>query len=113
MPNTSASVRETGRRTTIANAILSRYQQHSQVYVNHGSAYSAVGRPDLDGCVYGQHFGFEVKNDQGKLTKIQIYRLKQLKTAGAIVGGVRTPNEALRLLDRGLAHLERPDTRLP
>lgn len=102
------TVKESGIRTRIADAIQARYQAHCVVYVNHGNAFSVVGRPDLDGCVWSHHFGFEVKNDQGKLTRIQVHRLAELKRAGAIHGGVRTPAEALALIDQGLAHMERP-----
>lgn len=102
------SVKESGIRTRIADAIRERYQGYATVYVNHGSAFSVVGRPDLDGCVWGHHFGMEVKNEEGSLTKIQNFRLRELEKAGAIVGGVRSPEDALKILDRGLAHIERP-----
>ena len=101
------SVRESGRQDRAAVAIRTKYGKHAWVRVSHGSAYSTVGDPDLHGCVMGQCFGFEVKNDIGELTKIQIYRLYEMRTAGAITGGIREPEDALRLLYRGLTRKEK------
>jgi hypothetical protein len=102
------SIRESGIQKQVADAIKARYREHAWVRVKHGTAYAVVGDPDLYGCVWGQAFGFEIKNEDGELTTIQTYRIKELKKAGAIAGGVQTPMGALSLLDRGLAHLERP-----
>lgn len=102
------STRENSIQSRIADAIRTRYHGHCVVYVNHGNVFSVVGRPDVDGCVWGHHFGFEVKNESNQLSKIQNFRLRELEKAGGIVGGVRSQAEALAVLDRGLAHLERP-----
>ena len=96
------SVRESGRQDRTATAIRHEYGEDAWVRVKHGDAYATVGDPDIYGCVFGRAFGFEQKNDEGKLTKIQTYRLKEMERAGAIVAGIRTPDDALRALKRGL-----------
>lgn len=78
----------------------------SFVRVKHGTAYATVGDPDIYGCcphLRGRMFGFEVKNEDGELTRIQRFRLKELRESGAIVGAIRDPWDAVNLL---LEHVE-------
>jgi hypothetical protein len=63
-----------------------------------GSEMAAAGDPDLTGCFRGRHFEFEVKAPGGRLTRIQKARLDEWRSAGAIVGVVRSVEEALALL---------------
>lgn len=67
----------------------------------HGGIFSAVGIPDLLGCVNGRFFAFEVKVP-GKLktlSKIQAAVINQLQRAGACAACITSPEEALALVD--------------
>ena len=52
----------------------------------HGDQFMEVGIPDLIGCLppNGKTIAIETKIRDNKPTKIQLYRLKQYKQAGAI-----------------------------
>ena len=92
------SVKESGIQGRISHEILEAYGNRVRVRVRHGSQYATAGDPDLEGCLYGLYFAFEVKNEKGDLTKIQMHRLKEITDAGGIAAGVRSPREALDIL---------------
>lgn len=97
------SVRESGIQTRTENLIYFQYGKRAWVRVKHGTQYGKVGDPDVYGCVDGLAFGFEIKNEEGQLTKIQIYRLSELKAAGAVAAGISDPEDAVWHLKRALA----------
>ena len=66
--------------------------------VKHGTSYAVVGDPDIYGCLKGRFVALEVKNEDGKLTKIQEHRLMEFFIAGAITGAIRDPDEALQII---------------
>jgi hypothetical protein len=64
---------------------------------------SNSGKPDITGCIKGRYVGFEVKSPTGRASKLQVYRLKKLGEAQAIVAVVRSVDEArTALLHAGL-----------
>lgn len=66
--------------------------------VSKGSVENEAGDPDLYGCYRSFMFVLEVKNSVGELSEIQKVRLHQWKKAGAIVGVVRTVEEAVEVV---------------
>lgn len=90
--------REAGIQSRIVDAAINKYGKDIFIRVTHGDAYATVGDPDIYGCMYGVFFGMEVKNEDGSLTKIQQYRLLQIRRAGGIAVGVRSVEEAMSLL---------------
>lgn len=90
--------RESGIQKRTVDLIYESYQ-HVVARVKHGTAYAVVGDPDIYGVLNGKGFAFEVKNEEGKLTKIQEQRLSEFEYAGAVVGAIRTPEEAIRILN--------------
>lgn len=48
----------------------------------HGGAMSQTGIPDIIACVWGFFVAIELKRQTGKLTKIQAFTIKQIKTNG-------------------------------
>jgi hypothetical protein len=66
-----------------------------------GSEMAAAGDPDLTGCYRGRHFELEVKAPGGRLSRIQEVRLKEWRQAGAVVGVVHCPDQALSTLGVG------------
>ena len=94
--------RESGIQSRASKRILKEWPDHSITRVKHGSAYAIVGDPDIYGCVYGRMFVLEVKNEDGLLTKIQMRRLQEFAWAGAIVGAIQDPEEAIDIIKNGL-----------
>lgn len=71
--------------------------------VKHNSAIATTGEPDLYGSYRGHSFVIEVKLENGALSRIQKYRLKQWGKSGATAIYARWPEEAVRKLLRGYA----------
>lgn len=73
-----------------------------------GGPYQRSGVPDLLVCVNGRLVGLEAKcrrpgesggHARGRATVIQMAEIGRMCTAGAIVGVVLSPEEALELVD--------------
>lgn len=90
---------ESGIQNRVVNLLRERYGAKAQVRVKHGTGFAMVGDPDIYACINGRFVCFEVKNEVGKLTKIQEYRLTKFLEAGAIAGGIRSAEEAIRILE--------------
>ena len=54
---------------------------------NHGNQFQSRGRPDIEGCIFGRHFGFELKTDS-RFTPAQVVHLKKISRSGGIGGGI-------------------------
>lgn len=64
----------------------------------HGGPYSS-GWPDLDAVKDGQYYAFEVKNEKGVASKLQLVKIRDLKKHGAVAGVVRSVEETERLIE--------------
>ena len=91
------------RESTIVAAIIQALKRVPDLVVRKrwGSEMAAAGDPDLTGCYRGRHFELEVKAPGGRLSRIQEVRLKEWHEAGAVVGVVHGPGEALATLGIG------------
>ena len=85
------------RESSIVAAIMHALKAVPDLVVRKrwGSQMAAAGDPDLTGCYLGRHFELEVKTHNGRLTRIQEVRLEEWRRAGAVVGVVHNPAEAL------------------
>ena len=72
--------------------------------VNHGSVFAEAGNPDIIGCYKKRAVVIEVKNEDGELSKIQVYRLRQWRDAEALCLVVRDHTEAVRCVISGLSN---------
>ena len=54
---------------------------------NHGDMYQSHGRPDLEGCIFGRHFGFEVKSGS-RFSPMQVTHLNRIARAGGLAAGI-------------------------
>lgn len=93
--------RESGIQKRTVDLLYKNFE-HIVARVKHGTMFAVAGDPDIYGVVQGRGFGFEVKNEDGELSKIQIQRLKEWKKAGAIAEAIREPKEAVFILNREL-----------
>ena len=90
--------RESGIQSRTVDAIVEKYGRRVWVRVKHGTAYAVVGDPDIYGLLDGWFFAFEVKNEEGKATKIQLLRIREIRAAGGLADLIDNPQDALRLL---------------
>lgn len=60
-----------------------------------GGPYQHAGIPDLLGCVDGYFFAFEVKEDDGEPSELQLDEIDEIRDAGGVASIVRTPQEAV------------------
>jgi RecB family endonuclease NucS len=68
----------------------------------HGGAFTKAGVPDLLGVVEGRFVALEVKRAKGRVSPVQRVVQRRLKRAGAIVAVVRTPAEAIEVVEDAL-----------
>ena len=54
---------------------------------NHGDKFQARGRPDIEGNIFGRHFGFELKTGS-RFSQPQVAHLKKISRAGGIGGAI-------------------------
>lgn len=59
----------------------------------HGGMYGTAGIPDIIACIDGHFFGFEVKIDIGKPTKLQEATIRKILAAGGTALVVRSVDE--------------------
>lgn len=59
----------------------------------HGGMYGTAGIPDIIACIDGHFFGFEVKTDIGKPTKLQEATIRKILAAGGTALVVRSVDE--------------------
>ena len=50
---------------------------------NHGNQFQSKGRPDLEGNIFGRHFGFELKTNS-RFTAVQVTHLRKIAASGGI-----------------------------
>ena len=68
----------------------------------HGGMYGTAGIPDIIACIGGQFFGFEVKTDSGKPTKLQEATIRKILAAGGTALVVRSVDEVRTVVNGSL-----------
>lgn len=63
-----------------------------------GGGMGVAGDPDIDACLRGRSLQLEVKRPGEKPTRLQVKRLGEWRTAGAIAGVVVSVDEVKDLL---------------
>ena len=59
----------------------------------HGGMYGTAGIPDIIACINGRFYGFEVKTEVGKPTKLQEATIRKVLSAGGTAVVVRSVDE--------------------
>lgn len=87
--------------TAIVNRITKALDKVGAYWVKaHGSSMGRGGVPDLLVCYRGRFFGMEVKTETNEADPAQVHEMKRIvEIGGGIAGVVRTPAEALALLE--------------
>ena len=65
----------------------------------HGGQYGTAGIPDIIACINGHFFGFEVKTDDGRSTKLQEATIRKINEAGGTAVVVRSVEEVRRIIE--------------
>lgn len=65
----------------------------------HGDSFSVTGDPDIYGCYRGRCFQLEVKQEGGRLSPAQKYRLDEWRDAGAFCSAIRSVADAKALIE--------------
>lgn len=67
----------------------------------HGGMYGTAGIPDIIACINGRFYGFEVKTEDGRPTKLQESTIRKIKNAGGIALVVRSVDEVKAVIANG------------
>ena len=59
----------------------------------HGGMYGTAGIPDIIACINGRFYGFEVKTEVGKPTKLQEATIRKILASGGTAVVVRSVDE--------------------
>ena len=65
----------------------------------HGGMFGTAGIPDIIACIGGRFYGFEVKTDTGKPTKLQEAVMRKINAAGGTALVVRTVDEVRAVVE--------------
>lgn len=79
-------------------SIEHQFKTACYVNKNHGNQYQSHGRPDVEGSIFGRHFGFELKT-KSRFTPTQVVHLRRIAAAGGIAGGIVWNKNKIYFLD--------------
>ena len=65
----------------------------------HGGMFGTAGIPDIIACIGGRFYGFEVKTDTGKPTKLQETVMRKINAAGGTALVVRSVDEVRAVVE--------------
>lgn len=65
----------------------------------HGGMYRRAGIPDIIACIDGHFYGFEVKTEDGRPTKLQEATILKILTSGGTALVVRSVEEVRNAID--------------
>ena len=65
----------------------------------HGGMFGTAGVPDIIACIGGRFYGFEVKTDTGKPTKLQETVMRKINAAGGTALVVRSVDEVRAVVE--------------
>ena len=68
-------------------------------FKEHGGMYGTAGIPDIIACIDGHFFGFEVKTDVGRPTKLQEAVIQKILAAGGTALVVRSVAEVKNAME--------------
>ena len=68
----------------------------------HGGMYGTAGVPDIIACIDGHFYGFEVKTENGKPTKLQEATIRKIRASGGTALVVRSVDEVRTAINGSL-----------
>lgn len=93
-------MRLTMKEKTITNQILKYLKSQPECFAfkEHGSIYGTSGIPDIIVCYKGKFVAFEVKTENGKLSKLQEVTIKKIQSAQGLAFKVTSLDEVKTIL---------------
>lgn len=88
------------KEKTITNQILKylKAQPCCFVFKEHGGLYGTSGIPDIICCYRGKFVAFEVKTEQGRLSKLQEITIERIQQAGGVAAKITSLAEVKEIL---------------
>lgn len=68
-----------------------------------GGPFQQGGIPDIIGCVEGLFFGFEVKEPDGTVSRLQEDEIEEILDAGGVSAVIVEPEDAVRLVRKAIS----------
>jgi len=89
------------KESEIVNKIRSFLKSTPECFFwkEHGGMYGTAGIPDIICCYRGRFYGFEVKNEIGRPTKLQEATIRKIREAGGVAVIVRSVEEVRTTLE--------------
>ena len=88
------------KEKTITNQILKYLKSLPECFAfkEHGGLYGTSGIPDIIVCYKGKFVAFEVKNENGKLSKLQEITIAKIRKANGMAFKVTSLEEVKEIL---------------
>ncbi len=88
------------KEKTITNQILKYLKSLPECFAfkEHGGLYGTAGIPDIIVCYKGKFVAFEVKNENGKLSKLQEITFAKIRNAKGMAFKVTSLEEVKEIL---------------
>ena len=88
------------KEKTITNQILKYLKSLPECFAfkEHGGLYGTSGIPDIIVCYKGKFMAFEVKNERGKLSKLQEITIEKIRNAKGMAFKVTSLEEVKEIL---------------
>lgn len=88
------------KEKTITNQILKYLKSLPKCFAfkEHGGLYGTSGIPDIIVCYKGKFMAFEVKNERGKLSKLQEITIEKIRNAKGMAFKVTSLEEVKEIL---------------
>ena len=88
------------KESAIVKSILSYLKTVDNCFFwkEHGGMYGTAGIPDIICCLNGWFVAFEVKNETGKVTKLQDATLRKIMLAGGRAVVVRSVEDVKKVV---------------
>ena len=88
------------KEKTITNQILKHLKSLPECFAfkEHGGLYGTSGIPDIIVCYKGKFVAFEVKTENGKLSKLQEVTIRKIQSAQGLALNVTSLDEVKTIL---------------
>ena len=88
------------KEKTITNQILKHLKSLPECFAfkEHGGLYGTSGIPDIIVCYKGKFVAFEVKTENGKLSKLQEVTIRKIQSAQGLTFKVTSLDEVKTIL---------------
>ena len=80
-------MREAKLSQLVQASLTKQFKDCCYINKNHGNQFQSSGRPDIEGNIFGRHFGFELKT-KSRFTPTQVSHINRIHKSGGIGAGI-------------------------